>query len=57
MPQPESTKKGDVEYIVRGSGPVFTALVVATFVLLIVALAMQYVELTKFYDYPVGIFF
>lgn len=57
MPPQESTRRGDVEYIVKGSSPVFTALVVVTFVLLVTALVMQYIELTKIYDHPPGIFF
>jgi hypothetical protein len=62
MPRPGSTKnksqdKENVEYIVRGSSPLYSALSVVTFVLIIVAIAFQYLELTGEHGFPTGIFF
>ena len=58
MPQPESIEEGvNVEYIVRGSSPVYSAMSLVTVVLIIVAIFLQYFELTELYDFPVMIFF
>jgi len=56
----KSNKEGstkDVEYIVRGSSPLYSALSVITFLLIITAIVLQYVEMTEDYNYPSGIFF
>ena len=47
----------DVEIIVKGGSPVFAALATVTTVMLVLTLALQYVELTGIFDYPAGIFF
>ena len=62
MPRPGSTKKKsqgkeNVEYIVRGSSPLYSALSVVTFVLIAIAIAFQYLELTGEHGFPTGIFF
>lgn len=65
MPRPGSTKKKgsksqanqNVEFIVRGSSPLYSALSVVTFVMILAALALQYIELTEDYGFPAGIFF
>ena len=60
MPPRKSTKESsdqNVEYIVRGTSPVFSALSVLTFVLIVIALVLQYMELTEIYDHPPGIYF
>lgn len=58
MPQQESIEEeGDVEYIVRGSSPVYSAMGFVTALLVIVAILLQYLELTEVYDFPVMIFF
>jgi len=62
MPRRASTSsnvpaKENVQYIVKGSDPVFSTLVVLTFIILMVAISLQYIELTKFYNYSWSIFF
>jgi len=60
VPRPGSTdndNKKDVEYIVRGSSPLYSALSVITFLLIVTAIVLQYIELTEDYNYPPGIFF
>jgi len=61
VPPRKSTKdKGsdqNVEYIVKGTSPVFSALSIITFILIVVALVLQYLELTEFYGHPGGIYF
>lgn len=63
MPRRGSTKNRasndgrNVEYIVRGSSPLYSALSVITFLLIIVALVLQYIELTEDYNFPAEIFF
>ena len=61
MPRPASTKKkqdkSNVEYIVRGSSPLYSALSVLSFVLIALSIAMQYIELTQDYGFPSAIFF
>jgi hypothetical protein len=62
MPRPGSTNhqskgKKNVEYIVRGSSPLYSALSVLTFVLIAIAIAFQYFELTVDHGFPTGIFF
>jgi hypothetical protein len=59
VPRPGSTNNEgkDVEYIVRGSSPLYSALSVITFLLIVTAIVLQYLELTEDYSYPPGIFF
>lgn len=67
MPQPASTKKkqaaknkldkSNIEYIVRGSSPLYSALSVLSFVLIVASIAMQVIELTQDYGFPPTIFF
>lgn len=58
MPQPESIEEeGDVEYIVRGSSPVYSAMGLVTALLIVIAIVLQYFELTGTYGFPVMIFF
>jgi hypothetical protein len=61
MPRPASTKKKidkqNVEFIVRGSSPLYSALSVLSFLLVASAIALQYIELTTEYGFPAGIFF
>ncbi len=59
MPRRESTNKSarsaavkeDVQYIVKGSSPVYATLCVLTFLLLVAAVTMQFLELQDFYGY------
>jgi hypothetical protein len=60
MPRQGSTKsksEENVEYIVKGSSPLYSALSLVTFVLILVAIALQYIELTGDFGFPAGIFF
>jgi hypothetical protein len=60
VPPRKSTRETtdqNVEYIVKGTSPVFSALSILTFVLIVIALVLQYLELTEFYGHPVGIYF
>lgn len=66
MPRPASTSqkadtiissKENVQYIVKGSDPVYGAIGVVTCVLLLAAIAMKYAELRQFYNYGWAIFF
>jgi hypothetical protein len=58
VPQPESIEEeGDVEYIVRGSSPVYSAMGLATAIMFIIAILLGYMELREYYDFPVMIFF
>ncbi len=62
MPRRESTSpapapaaagggRENVQYIVKGSSPVFSALAVVTTILLLTAVVLQSMELHDFYDY------
>lgn len=64
MPRPASTKKNknkpdtsNIEYIVRGSSPLYSALSVLSFVLIVASIAMQAIELTQDYGFSPMIFF
>lgn len=52
-----ASERENVQYIVRGSNPVFATLSVICFILLVTALTLQHMELTSFYDYHWSIFF
>ncbi len=67
MPRPASikNKKGkkqkavqeNIEYIVNGSSPLYGAFTALTFLLTVVAIAMQYLELTGTFGYGPTLFF
>ncbi len=61
MPRHGSTKnlpaKENVQYIIKGSDPVFSTLVILTFILLLVGIVLQYMELRDLYGYGWAIFF
>lgn len=62
MPRRASTKKNNddkknIEYIVRGSSPLYSGLSVLSFILVVSAIVLQYLELTTEYGFSTAIFF
>lgn len=58
MPRRASTENDEnVDYIVKGSSPVYLTMAALTFALLIAAIVFQYMELREVYDYPWAIIF
>lgn len=59
MPPLESIKDDheNVEYIVKGTSPVFSVMSIVTFILLICAIVLQYLELVQVFGYKSTVFF
>lgn len=57
QPAAAVSSRENVQYIVKGSDPVYATICVVTFVLLMTAVVLEYLELTTLYNYGWAIFF